>query len=141
MRLTWKDVVTTVCAAAIVAVYAAYLQGTEVAFISGVRWVAGTVLVLGMVGGCGLSAADVYEQPRSTVRRAYLVVATSLGVTALVAGVIALITASGTALAVLVAATVALWLIATVRHAWPRATRPVTRDTHETIGMREADRH
>ena len=57
-----------------------------------------------------------------------------LGVTALVAGVIALITTSTVALAVLVVATLALWLVATARHAF---TPPVAagggRRTHEVI--------
>ncbi|MEO3808938.1 hypothetical protein ABGB17_08030 [Sphaerisporangium sp. B11E5] len=120
MRLTWKDAVTTICAAAVVAVYVCYLEGVALAFVSGVRWTAGAVLVLGTVGGCALgSAGDLTGRTATAATRAYNVVATALGVTALIAAVAALITANEVALAVLVYAVVALWLIATVRHALP----------------------
>ncbi|MEU7864011.1 hypothetical protein [Nonomuraea sp. NPDC049141] len=112
MRLTWKDALATVVAAANVAIYVAFTQGADVPVIDGVRGAAGAILLLGMVGGCGLSAADVYEH-----KGPYMGVASTLGGIALLAGVIALITAAKPALAVLFYATIALWFIATVRHA------------------------
>lgn len=48
--------------------------------------------------------------------KAYLVITSLLGLAAVAAGVLMLITASGTALAALMAATAVLWLIATVHH-------------------------
>ena len=60
------------------------------------------------------AAAERYQDGQP---RAYTTVAGLLGLTALVAAIWALVTANTTALAVLVAATLVLWLAATVRHA------------------------
>jgi Flp pilus assembly protein TadB len=89
-------------------------------------------------GGCeqkrAESASGATEQYQDKGTRAYTSFASVLGATALVAGVIALITASTVALAILVVATLALWLVATVRHALiPRAVPGGDRDTHEVI--------
>jgi len=59
-------------------------------------------------------------------------VAGFLGAVALFAAITALITASGAALAVLVVATVALWVVATLRHALtPRTARTGSPDLRE----------
>jgi hypothetical protein len=90
------------------------------------------VLVLGMVGGCGMSAAA--EQYQGKRAWAYTSFASVLGATALVAGVIALITASTAALAILVVVTLALWLLATARHAFTSPAAPSGGPyTHEVI--------
>ena len=139
MRLTWKDAVSTVFMTAIVVIYAAFLGSTTAWLISSVRGTAAAVLVLGMVGGCGMSAAaGQYQDARA---RLYASLASVLGATALVAGVTALITGSTVALAILVTATLALWLVATVRHALtPPAAPGGGRDTHEVIDP-EKTRH
>jgi hypothetical protein len=135
MRLTWKDAVTTGFMAVIVAAYVAFLNGTSLWLISSARGTAGAVLVLGIVGGCALSsAADLYVGTQSRSTRAFATLATLGGIIALVAGVIAMITGSTVALAILVAATIALWLIATMRHALPAPAQPMrSRDTHEVV--------
>ena len=139
MRLTWKDAVSTVFMAAIVVIYAAFLGSTTAWLISSARGTAAAVLVLGMVGGCGMSAAaGQYQDARA---RLYASLASVLGAAALVAGVTALITGSTVALAILVTATLALWLVATVRHALtPPAAPDGGRDTHEVIDP-EKTRH
>ena len=132
MRLTWKDAVSTVFMAAIVVIYVAFLNSTTAWLISSARGTAAAVLVLGIVGGCGMSAAA--EQYQGRRARAYTSFASVLGGTALVAGVIALITASTVALAILVVATLALWLVATARHAFtPPAVPGGGRHAHEVI--------
>jgi len=132
VRLTWKDAVSTVFMAAIVVIYVAFLNSTTAWLISSARGTAAAVLVLGIVGGCGMSAAA--EQYQGKGARAYTSFASVLGGTALVAGVIALITASTVALAILVVATLALWLVATARHAFTRPAGPGGgRDAHEVI--------
>jgi hypothetical protein len=132
MRLTWKDAVSTVFMAAIVVIYAAFHGSTTAWLISSARGTAAAVLVLGIVGGCGVSAAA--EQYQDARARLYTSLASLLGATALVAGVTALITGSTVALAILVAATLALWLVATVRHALtPPAAPGGGRDAHEVI--------
>ena len=132
MRLTWKDAVSAVFMAAIVVIYVAFLNSTTAWLISSARGTAAAVLVLGIVGGCGMSAAaEQYQDKRA---RAYTSFASVLGATALLAGVIALITASTVALAILVVATLALWLLATARHALTQPAVPGgDRHTHEVI--------
>ena len=51
-------------------------------------------------------------------------IATILGLTALAAAIVGLITGGTVALAVLVAATLALWLVATIRHAFTAPAEP-----------------
>ena len=128
---------------AIVAVYAAFLNRTSLWLISSARGTTAAVLVLGMVGGCALSAAgDPYAGTRSRPALAFVAIATTLGVVAMVAGVIGLITVSTVALAILVAATIALCLVATVRHALAIGTQPVSgHDVHEVIHLQGAARH
>lgn len=135
MSLTWKDAVSTIVMAVIVAAYVAFLNGTSFWLISSARGMATAVLVLGIVGGCAMSEpGDLYTGPRSAMRVTLLTVTSLLGVAALAAGIVALVTASTAALAVLVGATLALWLVATLRHLLTMPREPVrTRDTHEVI--------
>jgi len=118
MRLKWKDAVSTLFMGAIVAVYPAFRDGTSLWLISSARGATTAVFILGMVGGCALSAGSLYDggQPRSA--RVFQVVATILGITALAAAIVGLITGSTIALGLVVAATIALWLTATLRHAF-----------------------
>jgi hypothetical protein len=116
MRLTWKDGVATAVMALVLAVYLLYVSGTDVVFVSSVQGATAAILLLGVIG-CGYGAADqLYKATKSTATRFFTVVASTLGATALVAGLIALIFGSGVALTVLFAATAALWLLATARH-------------------------
>ena len=142
MGLTWKDGVTTVFMGAIAAVYAAFLGGTGAWLISSGRGTTLVVLVLGMVGGCMLSAAgDLYRGPQSRVVRAWRVIASVLGVVAFAAAVAGLASGSTVALAVLVATTGMLWIIATGRHALMAPHGPVrTRDNHEVVDSGQAAR-
>lgn len=135
MRLTWKDAVSTLFMAAIVAGYLAFLHGTSLWLISSARGTTTAVLVLGIVGGCALSAAgDLYLGTLARPARLLRALATSLGVVALAAGVAGLITGSTVALAILFGATIALWLTATIRHAFTVPAEPVReRDVHEVI--------
>ncbi|MEV0354304.1 hypothetical protein AB0H88_51920 [Nonomuraea sp. NPDC050680] len=94
-----------------VAIYVAFLQGADLPIVGSVRGATGAILLLGMVGGCALSAP-------SQTRRLYMGIASTLGIIALAAGVVGLIMGSELLLAMLFSATVALWLIATVRHAF-----------------------
>ena len=142
MGLTWKDVVTTAFTGVIAAVYAAFLTGTGAWLISSARGTILVVLVLGMTGGCVLSAAgDLYRGPQSRVVRAWRVIASVLGAVAAAAAVAGLASGCTVALAVLVATTGALWLIATGRHALMAPHGPVrTRDNHEVINSGQAAR-
>ena len=54
------------------------------------------------------------QRPRPPI--GYLMLTSAIGVMALGAGIAALVTASGTALIILLAAMIALWVLATARH-------------------------
>jgi hypothetical protein len=116
--------------AAIVVIYYAFLHSTTAWLISSPRGTATAVLVLGFVGGCGMSAAAQYQDRQA---RPYTGAASLLGFVALVGGVVALITASKVALAVLVAAALALWLVATLRHALAGPASAGSHGEHEAI--------
>ncbi|MDF5755211.1 hypothetical protein [Spongiactinospora sp. TRM90649] len=142
MRLTWKDAVTTVTMAVITALYVAYVQGVDVLFISGARWTAGAILLLGAAGGCAMGSADeLYQGPRTAAVRTYTAIISVVGATALVAALVALITGNAIALAILFYGVAAMWLMATVRHALPGPTDFSGRDHHEVIGPEEVRRH
>ena len=142
MGLTWKDGVSTLFMGAIAAIYLTFLHGTGLWPISSARGTTAAVFVLGMVGGCMLSAAsDLYREPQPRVIRAWRVIASFLGVVAFAAAVAGLASGSTVALAVLVAATGVLWFIATTRHALMAPHGPArTRDSHEVIGSGQAAR-
>jgi hypothetical protein len=134
MKLTWKDGVTTVTMGLITAGYLAFLLGADLPVIDTVRGTTATVLILGMVGGCAFSGLD---QSRKTGLDRFLIgLASVFGATALVAAIIAFVTASPAALAVLFGATAAVWLTATLRHALTGTGTQATLGprTHEVIG-------
>ena len=137
MRLTWRDAATVPFMAAIIAVYTAHLGGADGWLLASTRGSATAILVLGTVGGCGLgSANDLYGDKRTPAVEFYAGLATLLGLTALAAGLVALIAASGTALTVLFGATMGLWVLSTARHLFGTAPKPGSTlgpETHEVI--------
>lgn len=140
MKVTGKDIVTTVFMGAIVAVYVAYVRGVDLPLIASTRGTTAAVLILGIVGGCAFgTAGELYaEKERPRLMTMFIAVANTLGAVAGIAALIGLITGSELALAILFAATLALWLTATARHIYgscstPAAGRRRTRDHHEVI--------
>lgn len=98
MSLTWKDAAATVLTALIVAGWLV---------VDSNRWAAAVVLALGVVS-CSLGSAGRERMWRLPA---------FLGVAALVLGVLAIVTGSSLALALLVADDVVLWAVTTLRHA------------------------
>jgi hypothetical protein len=143
MGLTWKDGMTTVAMGAIGAVYAAFLHGTDLWLISSARGTTLVVLALGIAGCTFGSVGSLYAEPQpSRAMRAWRVIAALCGVVAFAAAVAGLASGSTVALAILVAATGALWLAATVRHAMMAPPGPARNtDTHEVIRAERAARH
>jgi hypothetical protein len=126
MRLTWRDALATLFVAAAAALYGLWQTGTAAAGTS-TRVLGAVVFGLGWAGCMSdqREMASVYGAGgRRRAPMAYVVVASLLGVVALAAGIITLVSASETMLAILVAATVALWVLATVRHAMTSKGRP-----------------
>lgn len=112
MRLSWRDGLATLFVGGGLVAYLLWRTG---AGMGGPRVVAGIVLGLGL--GASVTAV-VYGVGAGLLRasKAYLAVASLLGLVALVAGIISLASGKETAVGVLVASAVALWLMATVRH-------------------------
>jgi hypothetical protein len=104
MGLTRKDAVATGLTASVVLVFLT---------VDGVRPAAGAILLLGLIG-CAQGS------PSEGMGARWLAV---VGALALAFGVVALVTGSSTALALLVAADVSLWAVATARHALQGRTR------------------
>ena len=116
MRITWRDGVATVLVAIAVVLYVLWLAGIEVVGASSVKALGAVILGLGLVASV---IAVVYGVGRwaGCPPRVYLAMASAIGLLALVAGVAVLVTANEVWLGTLVAATVVLWPMATVRHA------------------------
>jgi hypothetical protein len=96
MRLTWKDAVATLAVGGIVAVYVAFLTGTSGWLISSARGTIAAVLVLGFAGGCALGGpAEAYTGAKSGTALAFTQMAADLGMVALAAALVGLITGGG----------------------------------------------
>lgn len=120
MRLTWRDGLATLLVAA-AAVLCALWAGNALMPGVSTRWMTVIAFALGMAA-CTVNQralGEVYgasgEGPRPS--GLYIALATALGVVMLAAGVLAFALASEAMLATLVTAMIALWLIATARHA------------------------
>jgi hypothetical protein len=119
MRLTWRDVVATLLVAAASLLFVLWTTGAVFA--------AASARVVGaIVFGLGFAACTSDQKAMASVygaqgqRRApvgYVVVTSLLGATALIAGVLTVAAGSQAMLATLAAATLALWVLATIRHA------------------------
>jgi MFS-type transporter involved in bile tolerance (Atg22 family) len=116
MTLTRKDFGATVLAALVVLVYVANVQDWW--YLGSNRWAAVTMLAIGALA-CPLGAR--VDQKGMTMPVIGLSI---LGVTALVLGIIAIVTAAQWALLVLTIVLIVLWAGTTLRHAATPA-RPV----------------
>ena len=120
MRLTWKDGLATLLVAAAAVLYALWAAGALLPGVS-TRWM--TVIAFGLgMAACTVNQrqlGEVYGATRQGPRPSglYVALATAFGIVMLVAGILAFVLASEAMLATLVAAMIALWLIATARHA------------------------
>jgi hypothetical protein len=126
MRLTWRDALATLFVVAAAALYGLWQAGAVAVGVS-TRVLGAVVFGLGWAGCMSdqREMASVYGAGgHRRAPMAYAVLASLLGVVALAAGIMTLVSVSEAMLAILVAATVALWLLATVRHAMAGEGRP-----------------
>ena len=132
MSLTWKDGLATAFVSAAVVVYLLSQGGGTVAGLSGPRALAVAIFALG-IGGCYTAKSameDVYGVGgKSRPPLFYVVLVSVLGAVTLVAGIVAISAGSSGPLATLMGAMVALWALATIRHAASRSTPEVIRTT------------
>jgi hypothetical protein len=133
MGLTWKDGLATVFVGAAALLYMLFQGGVTVAGLSGPRALTVAIFALG-IGGCYTAKShmeDVYGVGgRARPPLLYIVLVSVLGGAMLVAGLAAFSGGSASALATLTGAMVALWALATIRHATSRSTPEVIRTTH-----------
>ena len=120
MRFTWRDGLATLLVAAAAVLYALWATGALMPGVS-TRWMTVIAFALG-VAACTANQrelGEVYGATREGPRPPglYIALATALGIMMLVAGILAFVLASEATLVTLVAAMMALWLIATGRHA------------------------
>lgn len=114
MRLNKTDVFASIAVGVAVAVYLLWLANASVPGLGSVRAVGAVVLALGWLASAVAVVPNFDELIHSS--RLYLGVTGVLGITAVVAGVIVLVDASEPMLALLVSVTVAMWVLATIRH-------------------------
>jgi hypothetical protein len=115
MRRWWRDALATVFVAIALGVYAAWALGVQLPGFATVGAVAFAVLGLGIVASASAVVPGFTELLRGS--RGYLAVSSAFGFVALAAGLYALVAGEAAALTVLVLATLAMWAMATARHA------------------------
>jgi hypothetical protein len=115
MGLTWRDLVSSVAALAMVLAYATFAYGSHLPLLSS-AWGASTVeLALGTV--CAVSAAaDLHIRPQPWPGVIFRRITTVLGAIALLAGLTGLAADNGHAVEIMVVVTVFLWLAAFIWH-------------------------
>jgi hypothetical protein len=119
MRRAIRDIPPTLFVVAAGVVYALWATGTAMGGLS-TRTIAAIVFALGFAA-CTVGQkrmAEVFEAgPHRLWAAMYIAATGAVGTLALVAGIIALVTASTAMLVTLLIAMAALWLTATARHA------------------------
>lgn len=113
MRLNRTDVFATVAVGIGVLAYALWLADVAVPGLGSARVVGAVVLGLGWLASAAAVVPNFDELIHSS--KAYLVATSVLGAT-LTAGIVVLVNASETMLALLVSTTVVMWVLATNRH-------------------------
>lgn len=114
MNLSKRDAVATGLVAVAVFFYILWTVGLAPAVLSSTRATGALILVLGFLASASAVVPGFADLLHGN--KTYLGVTSLIGLVAAVAGVIMLLNASSTALAVTMAAMVVLWLIATIHH-------------------------
>ncbi len=114
MYLPKRDIVATGLVAVAGLVYSLWAVGSALPGMSSTRVTGVAVLALGFAASAS-AVVPAFDQLLHG-NKTYLVLTSLIGLAALAAGVLMLVTASGAGLAVVMAAMVVLWLIATTRH-------------------------
>ena len=114
MNLQKRDLVATGLVAAAGVIYLLWLLDALPTAMSGVRATGTVILALGFAASATAVVPTFGQLLHGN--KVYLAVTSLLGVLALIAGVVMLVGPSETALAVVMAAMLAMWLIATIHH-------------------------
>jgi hypothetical protein len=114
VRLNRTDAFATLAVAVGVVAYALWIADVAIPGMGGARVVGAVILGLGWLASV-VAVAPNFDRLLH-VSPIYLVITAALGVAALTAGVLVLTNASEAMLALLVSTTVAMWVLATIRH-------------------------
>ncbi|MEJ3748924.1 hypothetical protein WEI85_37335 [Actinomycetes bacterium KLBMP 9797] len=120
MQLTVNDAIATALVASGVGLYIAVQQGVPLEFVTGPRSLAAVLLLIGFAA-CVTGGSRLADESLSIVDVALVSVSAALG-TVLLLGVVVMATGSEFLLGVFLTAMIALWALATARHAL--ASRP-----------------
>jgi hypothetical protein len=132
MRLNRIDVFATVAVGIGVLAYVLWLADVAVPGLRSPRVVGAVVLGLGWLASA-VAVVPNFDQ-LIQASKVYLAVTSALGLAALTAGVVVLVSASEPMLALLVSATVVMWVLATIRH-----VRAAQRAAAPTAGAQPVD--
>src|SRR5512139_271935 len=113
-RLPKRDIIATGAVAVAVALYLLWLVDAALPGMTGTRATGLVILALGFLASA-TAVVPSFDQLMHG-NKLYLAVTSLLGLVALIAGVVMLGSASSAALAVLMAALIALWVISTTHH-------------------------
>ena len=122
MNLQKRDVAATGLVAAAVLIYLLWLLDAVPSAMSDVRATGAVILALGFAASA-IAVVPTFDQLLHG-NKAYLAVTSLLGLGALIAGVVMLVATSEPALAIVMAAMVTMWLIATIHHSRLAKTTP-----------------
>jgi len=115
MGLTWRDLVSSVTALAMVLAYGAFATGTHFPLLSTAWSTSAVELVLGAL--CAVTAAaDLHTRPQERQGVIFRRVTTVLGAIALLAGLAGLLTDNRRLVEIVVVATGFLWLTTFIWH-------------------------
>ena len=114
MRFGRRDLIATLCVTIGVVVYALWLADHPLPGLSSVRAVALVVLGTGVAASASAVVPSFVQLLHGS--KMYMAITSLVGAVALVGGIIAVFRQTDVMLHLLVATTVALWIIATVRH-------------------------
>lgn len=134
MRFPKRDLTATGLVAAAGLVYILWLVGSTLPGMSGTRASGVVILALGFAASASAVVPTFDQLLRGN--KTYLVATALLGIVALTGGVAALVAASDTGLAVLMATMIVLWVVATwhhvllAQHTGPERVRNRTALTH-----------
>ena len=114
MQLSRRDIIATGLVALAALLYLLWVIGSTLPGMSSARATGVAVLALGFAASASAVVPTFGQLLHGN--KTYLATTSLIGVTAVTAGVLMLITASGAALTAVIAAMAVLWLIATIHH-------------------------
>jgi hypothetical protein len=124
-RLPKKDIIASAAVGVAVALYLLWVFDATLPGMSSVRGTGLAILALGFAASATAVVPGFDQLIHGS--RLYLAITSLLGLAALAAGIVMLVTASGTAVGVLTAALFTLWVVATTHHVMLARTAPAAR--------------